>query len=102
MGLIALIYKKYNRPQPIFYLEIAHRNQANYWVRSSKKASDLITSYPFVIGFEHPIVVIFNERSTFDHNMAMRSTGIVVVVDIPYNPWRKKCFNPSGKYCEEN
>ena len=37
-------------------------------------------------------MVIFNEEGTFEHNIAMRSTGILVVVDIPYNPWSKICF----------
>ena len=63
---------------------------------SSKKANDLITDHHLVNGFEHPIVVIFNKKGHFEHNIAMRSTGVVVMVDIPHDPWRQKCFHSSG------
>jgi len=96
MAFLAPIYNNFNRPQPIVYLEKANINQAKTWVTSSNKANDLITDGNLVNGFEHPIVVIFNRKGYFEHNFVMRSTGIVVVVDIPYDPWKTKCFHPSG------
>ena len=96
MAFLAPIYNRFNRPQPTVYLKITHVDHTKTWVTSSKKASDLITDYFLVNGFEHPIVVIFNDKDTFMHNVAMRSTGIVVVVNIPYDPWSTKCFHPSG------
>ena len=96
MAFITPIYKKFNRPQPNVYLEKANVDQAKTWVTSSNKANDLITDRYLVNGFEHPIVVIFNQIGYFEHNLAMRATGIVVVVDIPFIPWRKKCFHPTG------
>ena len=57
------------------------------WMTSSTKANDLITDYFLVNGYEQPIVVFFNEKGEFHHNLAMRSTGILVVVDIPEDPW---------------
>ena len=95
-AFLAPIYNNFNRPQPNVYLEKANVDQAKTWVTSSNKANDLITDRLLVNGFEHPIVVIFNEKDCFEHNLAMRSTGIVVVVDIPFDPWVKKCFHPSG------
>ena len=95
MTILSPIYKNFNRPEPIVYLEMEHVDQTRTWVTNSNKANDLITSHYLVNGFEHPIVVIFNEEGTFGHNLAMRSTGIVVVVNIPYNPWSKICFHPS-------
>ena len=96
MAFLAPIYNNFNRPQPKVYLEKANVDQAKTWVTSSNKANDLITDNQLVNGFEHPIVVIFNRKGSFEHNLAMRSTGIVVVVDIPYKPWCKTCFHPSG------
>ena len=97
MAFLAPIYNNFNRPQPKVYLEKANVVQAKTWVTSSNKASnDLITDGNLVNGFEHPIVVIFNAKGQFEHNLAMRSTGIVLVVDIPYKPWSRKCFHPSG------
>ena len=96
MAFLAPIYNNFNRPQPKVYLEKANVDQAKTWVTSSNKANDLITDHQLVNGFEHPIVVIFNLKGRFEHNLAMRSTGIVVVVDIPTMPWYRKCFHPSG------
>merc|ERR1719219_1480398 len=83
-AFLAPIYTNFNRPQPKVYLEKANVDQAKTWVTSSNKANDLITDPLLVNGFEHPIVVIFNRKGKFEHNLAMRSTGIVVMVDIPY------------------
>ena len=91
MTFLAPIYKKFNRPEPIVYLEIEHVDQTKTWVTKSNKANDLITSHYLVNGFEHSIVVIFNEKGAFPHNIAMRSTGILVVVDIPWWSWSKIC-----------
>ena len=96
VAFLAPIYNNFNRPQPKTYLETANVDQAKSWVTSSNKANDLITDHCLVNGFEHPIVVIFNQKGKFMHNLTMRSTTIVVVVDIPYNPWSRKCFHPSG------
>merc|ERR1719510_2138887 len=96
MAFLAPIYNNFNRPQPNIYLEKANIDQAKRWVTSSHKTNDLITDGLLVSGLEHPIVAIFNWKGKFEHNLAMRSTGILVVVDIPYSPWCRKCFHPSG------
>ena len=97
--LISPIYNKFNRPQPNVYLEKADIDQTKRWVKNSKKTNDLITDSILVNGFEHPIVAIFNQIGYFQHNLAMRATGIIVVVDIRFIPWRKKCFLNAGQRC---
>ena len=96
MAFLAPIYNNFNRPQPNVYLEKANIDQAKAWMISSSKANDLITDNFLVNGCEQPIVVVFNEKGEFHHNLAMRSTGILVVVDIPEDPWMQKCFHPLG------
>ena len=96
MAFLAPIYDNFNRPQPNVYLEKANIDQAKAWMISSSKANDLITDNFLVNGCEQPIVVVFNEKGEFHHNLAMRSTGILVVVDIPEDPWMQKCFHPVG------
>ena len=94
-AFLAPIYNNFNRPQPNVYLEEADVDQAKTWVTSLRKANDLITDPQLVNGFEHPIVVIFNNYY-FNHNLAMRSTGVVVVVNISFYPWATVCFSPQG------
>ena len=52
----------------------------------------MITDFNLVNGYEHPIVVVFNRTGFFEHNMSMRSTGLLITVDVPYVSWISNCF----------
>ena len=93
--------------QPIVYLEKSQVQEAKNWVYNipKTKAADLITDFNLVNGFEHPIVVMFNRDGFFEHNMAMRSTGLLIIVNLPtYESWRAICFSehPSWSHYSRN
>ena len=102
------IYHKFKRNQPIVYLKKSHKEDAKNWVCDiipSTNKADLITDFNLVNGFEHPIVVMFNRDGFFEHNIAMRSTGLLIIVNIPtYESWRAICFseNPSWYHYSSN
>ena len=102
------IYHKFKRTQPIVYFKKSHEEDAKNWVCNiipSTNKADLITDFNLVNGFEHPIVVMFNRDGFFEHNIAMRSTGLLIIVNIPtYESWRAICFseNPSWYHYSSN
>ena len=76
------IYQQAQRSQPIIYLDKSNATQAFDWVTSISKTNDMITNSFLVNGYEHPIVVVFNNDDCFEHNLAMRSTGLLVIVNL--------------------
>ena len=95
MDYIDRIYQQIQRSQPVFYLCQSNFTQAFNWVSSGTKTNDMITNSFLVNGYEHSIVVIFNRNGRFEHNLAMRSTGLLVIVNLPFTPWIHICFSES-------
>ena len=93
MDYIDRIYQQIQRSQPAFYLCQSNFTQAFNWVSSATKTNDMITNYFLVNGYEHSIVVVFNRDGRFEHNLAMRSTGLLVIVNLPFTPWIHICFS---------
>ena len=69
------------------------------WV-TGPKTNDMITDFNLVNGCKHPIVVVFNRNGFFEHNMSMRSTGLLITVDVSYVSWISNCFfdNPGWSH----
>ena len=93
MNYIDGIYQQVQRSQPVIYLEQSKVTQAFNWVTSGAKTNDMITNSFLVNGYEHLVVVVFNQDGRFEHNLAMRSTGLLVIVNLTYSPWINICFS---------
>ena len=93
---ITPIFHQRNRPQPIQYLFKNIKDdqyEAEKWVLNSKDA-DLITFDTMANGFEHNLVVVFQSQDSqfFDINACMRSTGMLIIVQLPEIKVRHLCF----------
>ena len=93
MNHINGIYQQAQRSQPIIYLDQSKATQAFDWVTSISKTNDMITNSLLVNGYEHPIVVVFNCGGCFEHNLAMRSTGLLVTVSLDSDKLYSLCFS---------
>ena len=65
------------------------------WIIDTK-GRDLIVDYEFFHGHEHNVVVVFQEdnKNLFEHNMCMRATYFLIVVNIPKCQFESFCFCP--------
>ena len=64
------------------------------WIKSHPKNNDLVTEYNQIHGFEHPIVVVFqdDDPAKYELNICMRATSYLVVVEMPTKQHRSLCF----------
>ena len=89
---IDLVYQQFpHRQKPNVYMDQTQVQETKNWV-TGPKTNDMITDFNLVNGCEHPIVVVFNRNGFFEHNMSMRSTGLLITVDVPYVSWISNCF----------
>ena len=103
-AFITRIYNAYidKRPQPTLCLDESNSEDVKGWLENPR-VNDLITTFGVINsmerphGIEHNVVVIFNEKGFFQHNLPFQSTGIFISVNVPENPWRMpNCCNSSG------
>merc|ERR1711974_89550 len=90
------IFSQKNRPQPIQYLFPNEKNDLDETEKRvlNSKDKDLITFDQMAWGFEHNLVVVFQEQDSqyFRINECMRSTGMLIVVQIPTQQLENICF----------
>ena len=81
------------RPKPILYWTEENEIESKNWIQNSKDR-DLITASRVAYGFEHNVIVVIqeNDPQNFDINISMRSTAMLVVVNIPKEQLNNLCF----------
>ena len=84
------------RPKPILYWTEVNELESKSWIlnNKSKRDRDLITPSRTAYGFENNVIVVIqeNEPQNFDINMSMRSTAMLVVVNMPEEQLNNLCF----------
>ena len=87
-----IFHQRNNRPQPIQYWG-SSKAKAKDWILKSKD-NDLITQINMAFGFEHNVVVVFQSQDPhhFDINSCMRSTAMLIVVNMPVQQLNNLCL----------
>ena len=91
------VFREMKRSLPILYgFSKEDTDLAMSWITAtdSKKDCDLVTLSSLVHGFEHNIVVLFQcqDEQFFDANISMRTTALLIIVNIPTEPLDNVCF----------
>ena len=93
---IEKVFAEMRRPKPILYWTEVNELESKSWIlnNKSKKDRDLITPSRTAYGFENNVIVVIqeNEPQNFDINMSMRSTAMLVVVNMPKEQLNNLCF----------
>ena len=87
-----IFHQRNNRPKPIQYWG-SSKDKAKDWILKSKD-NDLITQISWAFGFEHNVVVVFQSQNPqhFDINSCMRSTAMLIVVNLPVQQLNNLCL----------
>ena len=103
---ITSIFPQKNRPEPIQYLftnKKDDQDETEKWVLNSKD-KDLVTFNGMAYGFEHNLVVVFQVQASkyFLINECMRSTGMLIIVQLPAQKLVNLCFGKCNSITESN
>ena len=80
--------------------ELAKIEEVKNWIKaSSTKTCDLITEYNQIQGFEHTIVVVFQDQdpTKYELNICMRATSYLIVIEMPQKQHTSLCFGACPK-----